>query len=151
VRFCRAHTRRAQIPALMWRHYRTPMCRSACKIVHSRDCPHTRLGLTAHLKERKSWLDTTTKNAPNISSTGAARLHFRSLSTQSQENPQAHCVSLQTSLDLGNTTILNTTYIAAPTNVTTPGICRSSTPVTTSPLCRVQFVINTTSTSAVHG
>ncbi|KAJ7645068.1 tannase and feruloyl esterase [Mycena polygramma] len=60
------------------------------------------------------------------------------------------CLALQNSLHLENTTILNVAYITAPTNVTTPGTCQSTAPVTAAPLCRVQFVINTTSTSAVH-
>ncbi|KAF7360771.1 Carboxylic ester hydrolase [Mycena venus] len=61
------------------------------------------------------------------------------------------CLSLRRNLqDLENTTILNTTYIAAPQNITTPGICRSTAPVTSAPLCRVEFVINTTSSSVVH-
>ncbi|KAJ6556128.1 tannase and feruloyl esterase [Mycena capillaripes] len=60
------------------------------------------------------------------------------------------CLALQHSLHLENTTVLNVAYIAAPTNVTTPGTCQSTAPVTAAPLCRVQFVINTTSTSAVH-
>ncbi|KAJ7137062.1 tannase and feruloyl esterase [Mycena epipterygia] len=69
---------------------------------------------------------------------------------QSQTDWHTNCLSLKTNLHLGNTTILNTTYIAAPTNITTPGICQSTAPVTSAPLCRVQFVINTTSSSAVH-
>ncbi|KAJ6556048.1 tannase and feruloyl esterase [Mycena capillaripes] len=60
------------------------------------------------------------------------------------------CLALQHSLHLENTTILNATYIAAPTTVATPGTCQSTAPVTAAPLCRLQFVINTTSTSAVH-
>ncbi|KAJ6552983.1 tannase and feruloyl esterase [Mycena capillaripes] len=60
------------------------------------------------------------------------------------------CLALQHSLHLENTTILNATYIAAPTIVATPGTCQSTAPVTVAPLCRLQFVINTTSTSAVH-
>ncbi|KAJ7662861.1 tannase and feruloyl esterase-domain-containing protein, partial [Mycena rosella] len=65
----------------------------------------------------------------------------------------AHCLSLQQTLHLENTTILNVTYlqyVAAPKNMTTPGICQSTAPFTSAPLCHVQFVINTTSTSAVH-
>ncbi|KAJ7090541.1 tannase and feruloyl esterase [Mycena epipterygia] len=62
----------------------------------------------------------------------------------------AKCLALQDRLHLENTTILNITHVAAPTNVATPGLCQSSAPVTSAPLCRVQFVINTTSTSAVH-
>ncbi|KAJ7624364.1 tannase and feruloyl esterase [Roridomyces roridus] len=63
---------------------------------------------------------------------------------------QAKCLGLQKSLHLENTTILNVAYIAAPTNVSTPGSCQSTAVVTAAPLCRVQFVINTTATSAVH-
>ncbi|KAJ7750795.1 tannase and feruloyl esterase [Mycena metata] len=62
----------------------------------------------------------------------------------------AKCLALQNSLHLENTTILNVAYIATATNVSTPGICQSTAPVTAAPLCRVQFLINTTSTSAVH-
>ncbi|KAJ6522369.1 tannase and feruloyl esterase [Mycena vulgaris] len=65
-------------------------------------------------------------------------------------DPSVNCLSLQQGLNLENTTILNVTYVAAPTNVTTPGSCQPNAPVTSAPLCRVQFVINTTSTSAVH-
>ncbi|KAJ6569732.1 tannase and feruloyl esterase [Mycena vulgaris] len=60
------------------------------------------------------------------------------------------CLALKHSLHLENTTILNVTYVAAPTNVSTPGVCQSSAPVSAAPLCRVQFIINTTATSAVH-
>ncbi|KAJ6569738.1 tannase and feruloyl esterase [Mycena vulgaris] len=62
----------------------------------------------------------------------------------------AKCLALRHSLHLENTTILNVTYVAAPTNVSTPGVCQSSAPVSAAPLCRVQFIINTTATSAVH-
>ncbi|KAJ7249407.1 tannase and feruloyl esterase [Mycena rebaudengoi] len=62
----------------------------------------------------------------------------------------AKCLALKQSLHLENTTILDVAYITAPTNVSTPGSCQSSVPVTSAPLCRVQFVINTTPTSAVH-
>ncbi|KAJ7249408.1 tannase and feruloyl esterase [Mycena rebaudengoi] len=62
----------------------------------------------------------------------------------------AKCLALKQSLRLENTTILDVAYIAAPTTVSTPGSCQSSAPVTSAPLCRVEFVINTTSTSAVH-
>ncbi|KAJ7493764.1 tannase and feruloyl esterase [Mycena latifolia] len=65
-------------------------------------------------------------------------------------DPAAKCLALQQTLHLENTTILNVTYIATPTNVTTPGSCQSTAPLTSAPLCRVQFVIATTSTSAVH-
>ncbi|KAJ7076583.1 tannase and feruloyl esterase [Mycena belliarum] len=62
----------------------------------------------------------------------------------------ARCLTLQHTLHLENTTILNVTHIPAPATVATPGSCQSSATVTSAPLCRVQFVINTTSTSAVH-
>ncbi|KAJ7106444.1 tannase and feruloyl esterase, partial [Mycena crocata] len=61
------------------------------------------------------------------------------------------CLSFGTNLHLENTTILDVAYLASATNITTPGICQSSAPVTSAPLCRIQFLINTTSTSAVHG
>ncbi|KAJ7249442.1 tannase and feruloyl esterase [Mycena rebaudengoi] len=62
------------------------------------------------------------------------------------------CLALQQNLRLENTTILNVTYITAPTIVTTLGSCPGllSAPVTSAPLCRIQFVVNTTSTSAVR-
>ncbi|KAF8189512.1 Tannase/feruloyl esterase [Mycena galopus ATCC 62051] len=61
------------------------------------------------------------------------------------------CLSFRIGLHLDNTTILNTTYINAPANITTPGICQSTALVAASaPLCRVQFIINTTSTSSVY-
>ncbi|KAJ7689575.1 tannase and feruloyl esterase [Mycena rosella] len=62
----------------------------------------------------------------------------------------AECLALQETLHVENTTVLNVAYVAASTNVTTPGVCQATTPVTSAPLCRVQFVVNTTSTSAVH-
>ncbi|KAJ7654853.1 tannase and feruloyl esterase [Mycena rosella] len=64
-------------------------------------------------------------------------------------DPPARCLALQQTLHLENTTILNVTYVDGPTIVATPGVCQS-TASTSVPLCRVQFVINTTSTSAVH-
>ncbi|KAJ7503643.1 tannase and feruloyl esterase [Mycena galericulata] len=73
------------------------------------------------------------------------------VSTQYHTDWESSCLSLQKSLHLENTTILSTAYIAAPTNITTPGICQSTAPVNSASLCRVQFVINTTSSSAVHG
>ncbi|KAJ7493771.1 putative feruloyl esterase B-2 [Mycena latifolia] len=65
-------------------------------------------------------------------------------------DPAAKCLALQQALHLKNTIILNVTYVTAPTNVTTPGSCQASAPLTSAPLCRAQFVIATTSTSAVH-
>ncbi|KAF7344213.1 Carboxylic ester hydrolase [Mycena venus] len=66
------------------------------------------------------------------------------------QSQSSQCLALQHTLHLENTTILNVTYLAAPTNVSTPGTCQSTAQVSAAPLCRVQFVINTTSTSAVH-
>ncbi|KAJ7305464.1 tannase and feruloyl esterase [Mycena albidolilacea] len=63
---------------------------------------------------------------------------------------QSACLALQDSLHLENTTILNVTYIPAATTVSTPASCQSTAQVSTALLCRVYFVINTTSTSAVH-
>ncbi|KAF8207912.1 tannase and feruloyl esterase-domain-containing protein [Mycena galopus ATCC 62051] len=72
--------------------------------------------------------------------------------TQNRTDWNTTCFSLQKTLHLENTTILDTTYIPAPTNITTRGICQSSALVNAAaPLCRVQFVINTMSTSAVFG
>ncbi|KAJ7343064.1 tannase and feruloyl esterase [Mycena albidolilacea] len=85
------------------------------------------------------------------SSVATVLLSSCALTAASSTQWKTQCLSLQKSLYLENTTILNTTYIAAPTNITTPGICRSTAPVTSAPLCRVEFVINTTSTSSVHG
>ncbi|KAJ7742352.1 tannase and feruloyl esterase [Mycena maculata] len=68
----------------------------------------------------------------------------------SRFSQSAKCLALKNSLHLENTTILNVTYIPAATNVSTPGTCQSTAPVTAAPLCRVYFVINTTSSSAVH-
>ncbi|KAJ7907545.1 tannase and feruloyl esterase [Mycena leptocephala] len=82
------------------------------------------------------------------------------VSAASKSDPSAKCLALQNRLHLENTTILNVTYVAAPTNVTTPGSCQltapvnappvSTVPVSAAPLCRIQFVIHTTTTSAVH-
>ncbi|KAG6900004.1 hypothetical protein C0993_004312 [Termitomyces sp. T159_Od127] len=52
-------------------------------------------------------------------------------------------------LRLENTTILSAAQVSGPVNVSTPGSCQSQALVSSS-ICRVQFVINTTSTSAVH-
>ncbi|KAJ7848318.1 tannase and feruloyl esterase [Mycena leptocephala] len=71
-------------------------------------------------------------------------------SSQDHTDWKTNCLSLKKNLHLENTKILNTTYIAKSQNITTPGICRSTAPVNSAPLCRVQFVINTTSSSAVH-
>ncbi|KAJ7031945.1 tannase and feruloyl esterase [Mycena alexandri] len=51
----------------------------------------------------------------------------------------AKCLALGNSLQLENTTILDVSYIAAPTNVSTLGSCQSSAPVTAAPLCCVYF------------
>ncbi|KAJ7249443.1 tannase and feruloyl esterase [Mycena rebaudengoi] len=63
----------------------------------------------------------------------------------------AKCLALKQTLRLENTTVLNVAYVPAPAMVATrPGSCQASATVTSAPLCRVEFVINTTSTSAVH-
>ncbi|KAJ7073308.1 tannase and feruloyl esterase [Mycena belliarum] len=61
------------------------------------------------------------------------------------------CLSLQKTLHIENTMVLNTEYVAGARNVTTPGSCQSTAKVEGAPLCRVQFVVNTTSTSSVYG
>ncbi|GLB45761.1 putative tannase and feruloyl esterase [Lyophyllum shimeji] len=63
-------------------------------------------------------------------------------------DPATTCTSLKTRLHLENTTILSTTHVVAPVNVSTPKGCFPEALVS-SPICRVQFVVNTTSTSAV--
>lgn len=75
---------------------------------------------------------------------------FSAFSPVGAEDLSAKCLALKSNLQLENTTILDVSYIAAPTNVSTAGSCQSSAPVTAAPLCRVYFVINTTDTSAVH-
>ncbi|KAJ7778149.1 tannase and feruloyl esterase [Mycena metata] len=75
---------------------------------------------------------------------------FSAFSPVGAEDLSAKCLALKNNLQLENTTILDVSYIAAPTNVSTAGSCQSSAPVTAAPLCRVYFVINTTDTSAVH-
>lgn len=62
---------------------------------------------------------------------------------------RADTCAAMSSLQLENTTILGVEHVSGPTNVSTAGSCQSSALVSSS-LCRVFFVINTTSTSAVH-
>ena len=61
----------------------------------------------------------------------------------------AQCNALKDTLSLENTTILDVEYITGPANISTPGSCQSVA-LASSSVCRVYFVINTTSTSAVH-
>ncbi|KAG6889897.1 hypothetical protein C0992_003690 [Termitomyces sp. T32_za158] len=67
----------------------------------------------------------------------------------SVENEQTNACAALVDLRLENTTILSAGHVLGPVNVSTPGSCQSQALVSSS-LCRVQFVINTTSTSAVH-
>lgn len=62
-----------------------------------------------------------------------------------KKDPCARLVDLH----LENTTILSAGHVSGPVNVSTPGSCQSQALVSSS-LCRVQFVIDTTTTSAVH-
>ncbi|KAF8072292.1 tannase and feruloyl esterase [Lyophyllum atratum] len=59
------------------------------------------------------------------------------------------CTALETRLHLEDTTILSATHVTGPANVTAPGSCTSQALVSSS-VCRVQFVVNTTSSSAIH-
>ncbi|TDL20299.1 tannase and feruloyl esterase [Rickenella mellea] len=59
------------------------------------------------------------------------------------------CNALNGNLELPDTTILNTSYIAGQTTVPTPGSCQPSANVPVS-LCRVEFVITTSDSSSVH-
>ncbi|KNZ71379.1 putative feruloyl esterase B [Termitomyces sp. J132] len=65
------------------------------------------------------------------------------------DNTQIDSCAKLVHLRLENTTILSAGHVSGPVNVSTPGSCQSQALVSSS-LCRVQFVINTTSTSAVH-
>ncbi|KAF7350373.1 Carboxylic ester hydrolase [Mycena venus] len=60
------------------------------------------------------------------------------------------CLSLKSSLNIENTTIIDVSYVPAGSKVVTLGACAKTAEVNT-PLCRVQFFTNTTDTSVVHG
>ncbi|KAG6828121.1 hypothetical protein H0H87_002828 [Tephrocybe sp. NHM501043] len=66
-----------------------------------------------------------------------------------QDTRTQACRFLQSQLLLENTTILSSTRVLALTNVTAIGTCQQEAFVSTA-ICRVEFVVNTTSTSAVH-
>ncbi|KAF8057399.1 tannase and feruloyl esterase [Lyophyllum atratum] len=66
-----------------------------------------------------------------------------------QDDHASACAALKNHLRLDNTTILSSTHISGPANISTPGSCQSQA-LLSSAICRVQFVVNTTSTSAVH-
>ncbi|KAJ7857345.1 tannase and feruloyl esterase-domain-containing protein [Mycena olivaceomarginata] len=59
------------------------------------------------------------------------------------------CLSLKSSLNLENTTIIDVSYVLAGSQVATLGTCDTTANVSV-PLCRVQFFTNTTDTSVVH-
>ncbi|KAK6992782.1 hypothetical protein R3P38DRAFT_2569070, partial [Favolaschia claudopus] len=59
------------------------------------------------------------------------------------------CLLLVSHLKLENTTIIDASYVAAGSKVSTLGTCQDTADVNV-PLCRVQFVTNTTNTSMVH-
>ncbi|KAG5733877.1 putative feruloyl esterase B, partial [Termitomyces sp. T112] len=62
--------------------------------------------------------------------------------------PRDTCTALASGLQLENTTIISASHIPSAGTITTMGVCQSQAAVS-SPICRVQFVVNTTSTSAV--
>ncbi|KAG6908599.1 hypothetical protein DXG01_004002 [Tephrocybe rancida] len=68
-----------------------------------------------------------------------------------QDLPPSACKALKTRLQLENTTILSAKHldISQPQNITALGTCQTKALAST-PMCRVQFVVNTTTTSAVH-
>ncbi|KAG6859933.1 hypothetical protein C0995_001776, partial [Termitomyces sp. Mi166 len=76
-------------------------------------------------------------------------LLLRQVSSAKNDDNQTNSCAQLVHLHLQNTTILFAGQVSGPVNVTTPGSCQSQALIS-STLCRVQFVINTTSTSAVH-
>ncbi|KAH0584774.1 putative feruloyl esterase B-2 [Termitomyces sp. J132] len=65
--------------------------------------------------------------------------------------PRDACTALESGLRLENTTIISASHVSGPINVTSMGICEPNSQVlVSSAICRVEFVINTTSTSAVY-
>ncbi|KAJ7202625.1 tannase and feruloyl esterase [Mycena pura] len=116
------------------------------------------MGALPHIRHSFPWTPTPLGSAGScqshiyihLSCTLAATLLHSVFALVATSDPSQKCLALKSGLHLENTTILDVSYIPDPTNVTTPGSCQSSAPVTAAPLCRVQFVINTTSTSAVH-
>ncbi|KAG6853873.1 hypothetical protein C0991_000480 [Blastosporella zonata] len=69
---------------------------------------------------------------------------------QPQDARTSACKALETQLHLENTTILSAARVSAGTNVSARGSCEVYASVVSTPICRVEFVINTTSTSAVY-
>ncbi|KAJ7199621.1 tannase and feruloyl esterase [Mycena pura] len=61
---------------------------------------------------------------------------------------RANCLALTSSLSIENTTILDASYLPAPSTIRTSGTCRS-TATHTAPLCRVRFHTNTSATSGI--
>ena len=84
-----------------------------------------------------------------LSFVNAATFRSSKALTTTDVNPVAACNALKYTLKLENTTILDVQHITGPVNISTPGSCQSTALVSSS-VCRVYFVINTTSTSAVH-
>ncbi|KAG5727020.1 putative feruloyl esterase B-2 [Termitomyces sp. T112] len=74
---------------------------------------------------------------------------LRQVVSAENDNTRASSCAELVQLRLENTTILSAGHVSGPVNVSTPGSCQSQALVSSS-LCRVQFVMNTTSTSAVH-
>jgi feruloyl esterase len=89
---------------------------------------------------------------PEISFKFLAKLLTSSLPFISDWSPgeqHAKCLSLKSSLNLENTTIIDVSYVPAGSKVATMGTCSETAEVNV-PLCRVQFFTNTTDTSVVH-
>ncbi|KAF9020012.1 tannase and feruloyl esterase [Hymenopellis radicata] len=59
------------------------------------------------------------------------------------------CSSLKNMLTLANTTIYESSYVAATATISTLGVCQVNT-TSTAAMCRVDATVNTSSTSAVH-
>ncbi|KAJ6629909.1 tannase and feruloyl esterase [Mycena sp. CBHHK59/15] len=62
---------------------------------------------------------------------------------------ESRCLGLKSSLRLENTTILDASYYPDSANVTALGSCQTTAMVTV-PLCRVQFLTNTSDSSAIQ-
>lgn len=70
------------------------------------------------------------------------------LPTQFDIDPLVACTQFKERLALPNTTILDAVYYANSSTVTTLGTCSPSADIEV-PLCRVQFIVNTSDSSAI--
>lgn len=70
--------------------------------------------------------------------------------TQFDIDPAAACLDLTTNLNLAHTTVLDATYYANASVVSTLGTCADRPTANISvPLCRIQFIVNTSDSSAI--